>query len=78
MYCSQKLGEDFTKLCGLLRIYRVSHKYLDDFLKMGVISKLVKPRLQNFLCFLSIIMANFSENLVTIASIFSLSMALLD
>jgi hypothetical protein len=28
--------------------------------------------------FLSIIMANFSENLVTIASIFHLSMALLD
>ena len=58
--------------------YRVSQKYPDDFLKMGVASKWVKPRLQNFLCFLSIIMANFSESLVTIASIFPLSMALLD
>ena len=56
----------------------MSHKYLDDFLKMDVASKWVKPHLQNFLCFLSIIMANFSENLVTIASIFPLSMALLD
>ena len=45
---------------------------------MGVASKWVKPRLQNFLSFLSIIIANFSENLVTIASIFPLSMALLD
>ena len=31
-----------------------------------------------FPCFLSIIMANFSENLVTIAQFFPLSMALLD
>ena len=23
MYCSQKLGEDFAKFCGLLRIYEV-------------------------------------------------------
>ena len=23
MYCSQKLGEDFAKLCGLLRIYEL-------------------------------------------------------
>ena len=58
--------------------YRVTHMYLNDFLKMGVASKWAKPCLQNFLCFLSIIMANFSENLVTIASIFPLSMALLD
>ena len=41
-------------------------------------SKWVKPRLQHFLCFLSIFKANFSENLVTIASIFPLYMALLD
>ena len=61
-----------------VKIFRVAHMYLNDFLKMGVASKWVKPRLQNFLCFLSIIMANFSENLVTIASIFPLSMALLD
>ena len=57
--------------------YRVYHKYLDDFWKVGVASEWVKPRLQNFLCFLSILIANFSENLVTIASIFPLSMALL-
>jgi hypothetical protein len=31
--------------------YRVVHMYLNDFLKMGVASKWVKPRLQNFLCF---------------------------
>ena len=23
MYCSQKLGEDFAKVCGLLRIYEL-------------------------------------------------------
>ena len=23
MYCSQKLGEDFAKFCGLLRIYEL-------------------------------------------------------
>ena len=23
MYCSQKLGEDFAKFCGLLRIYKL-------------------------------------------------------
>ena len=66
----------FWQLCHK-SYYRVSHKYLNDFFKMGVASKRVKPRLQNFLCFLSIIMANFSENLVAIASIFPLSMALL-
>ena len=44
---------------------------------MGVASKWVKPRLQNFLYFLSILIANFSENLVAIASIFSLYMALM-
>ena len=49
--------------------YRVSHMYLDDFWKLGVASKLVKPRLQNFLSFVSIIMAKFYENFVTIASI---------
>ena len=65
----------FLKMCKF--VYRVSQKDPDDFLKMGVASKWVKPRLQNFLCFLSIIMANFSENLVAIASIFSLYMALL-
>ena len=37
------------------------------FLKVGVASKWVKPRLQNFLCFLSILMAKISENLVAIA-----------
>ena len=26
MYCSQKLGEDFAKLCGLLRIYELYQK----------------------------------------------------
>ena len=57
--------------------YRVSHKYLDDFWKMGVASKWVKPHIQNFLCFWSIFIANFSENMVSIASIFPLSMALL-
>ena len=25
MYCSQKLGEDFAKFCGLLRIYELYH-----------------------------------------------------
>ena len=48
-------------------IYSVRHMYLDDFCKVGVASKWVKPHLQNFLSFLSIIMANFPENLVTIA-----------
>ena len=43
------------------------------FLKINVASKWVKPHLQNLLCFLSSFMANFSENLVTIASIFPLS-----
>ena len=57
--------------------YRVSQKYLDDFLKMGVASKWVKPCLQNFLYFLSILIANFSEILVAIASIFPLYMALM-
>ena len=27
MYCSQKLGEDFAKFCGLLRIYEL-YNYL--------------------------------------------------
>ena len=78
------ISANFSPQCGMilgkvamLILYRVSQKYPDDFLKMGVASKLYKPRLQNFLCFLSIIMANFSESLVTIASIFPLSMALL-
>jgi hypothetical protein len=62
---------------SLLHVYRVSHMYLDDFWKMGVASKWVKPHLQNFLCFLSIFIANFSEHLVAIASILLLSMALL-
>ena len=36
MYCSQKLGEDFAKLCALLRIYelyylRVYAKTADNF-----------------------------------------------
>ena len=26
MYCSQKLGEDFAKFCGLLRIYELQQK----------------------------------------------------
>ena len=26
MHCSQKLGEDFAKLCGLLRIYELYSK----------------------------------------------------
>ena len=51
-------------------VYRVSHKYLDDFLKMVVAFKWVKPCLINFLCFLSILIANFSENFVAIASFF--------
>ena len=62
----------------LIFIYRVAHMYLNDFLKMGGASKSVKPQLQNFLYFLGIILANFSENLVIIASIFPLSMVLLD
>ena len=66
------------RIVKILIEYRASHMYLDDFWKVGVASKLVKPHLQNFICFLSIIMANFSKNLVTIASIFPLSMALLD
>ena len=48
------------------------------FFKNGLASKWVKPHLQNFLWFLSIIMAIFPENLVTIASSFLLSLALLD
>ena len=28
MYCGQKLGEDFAKLCGLLRIYE---PYIKNF-----------------------------------------------
>ena len=32
MYCSQKLGEDFTKFCGLLRIYEL-YLYQSKFLK---------------------------------------------
>ena len=27
MYCSQKLGEDFAKFCGLLRIYELYISY---------------------------------------------------
>ena len=26
MYCSQKLGEDFAKFCGLLRMYELYKK----------------------------------------------------
>ena len=47
--------------------YRVTQKDLNDFWKVSVASKWVKPHLQNFLSFLSKIMANFPENLVTIA-----------
>ena len=35
MYCSQKLGEDFAKFCGLLRIYEL---YLRFFLIAGVMA----------------------------------------
>ena len=27
MYCSQKLGEDFAKFCGLLRVYELYDFY---------------------------------------------------
>ena len=47
------------------------------FLKVGVASKWVKPRLRNFLCFLGILMAKISENLVAIVLTISLSMAFL-
>ena len=65
-------GDTFCKgFAGAqVHIYRVAHKYLNNFLKMGVASKCVKPCLQNCLCFLSILIANFSENLVALASIF--------
>ena len=49
--------------------YRVSHKYLNNFWKVGVASKWVKPCLQNFLCFLSILITKISENLVAITLI---------
>ena len=28
MFCSQKLGEDFEKFCGLLRIYELYEQFL--------------------------------------------------
>ena len=34
MYCSQKLGEDFAKFCGLLRIYEL---YQKNFTQLGSI-----------------------------------------
>ena len=34
MYCSQKLGEDFVKFCGLLRIYEL---YISPFWKHTVV-----------------------------------------
>ena len=60
-------------------IYRVAPYVLksERFLKLCVAFKWVKPRLQNFLCFLSILIAKFSENLVAIASTVFLSMAFL-
>ena len=66
-----------TPVSNQSNTYRVSHKYLDDFWKVDVASKLVKSRLQNFLCFLSILIAKISENLVAIALIISLFMAFL-
>ena len=62
-----KMNKDFNKAAD----YRESHKSRNDF------QKCVKPRLQNCLCFLRVLIANFFENLVTIASIFLLSIALL-
>ena len=55
----------------LLYTYRVTQKDLNDFSKMGVAFNV-------FFGFLSIIMANFFKNLVTIASSFLFSMVLLD
>ena len=37
------------------------HKYLNNFWKVGVASKWVKPCLQNFLCFLSILIGIISK-----------------
>ena len=67
----------FLVSLGRRWVYRVTQKGLNDFWKVGVATKWVKPCLQNFLCFLSIIIAKISENLVAIALIISLSMAFL-
>ena len=29
MYCSQKWGEDFAKICGILRVYELHKMYLE-------------------------------------------------
>ena len=42
--------------------YRASHMYLDDFWKVGVAFKLVKPRLKNFLSFLSKLFWKFGDH----------------
>ena len=56
-----------SKVVNLFKYIQGEPYVFGRFLKVGVASKWVKPHLQNFLCFLSIIMANFPENLVTIA-----------
>ena len=35
MYCSQKLGEDFVKFCGLLRIYELYQTHYSNENKMS-------------------------------------------
>ena len=52
MYCSQKLGEDFAKFCGLLRIYKLYHtfahsKTYKDVLKSLRISALVSKKMSS-------------------------------
>ena len=37
MYCSQKLGEDFAKFCGLLRIYELYYFFLLIFKKISLL-----------------------------------------
>ena len=58
--CGDTISDKFIK------IYRVSHMYSDDGCGIQMSQA----------CFLSILMANFFENLVAMASIFPLSMAL--
>ena len=45
MYCIQKLGEDFAKFCGLLRIYELyGFQDVGKVLKFGLNSKYVDCR----------------------------------
>ena len=58
-YALKFWNQPHSEAVAAYEVYRVTQKDLNDFWKMGVPAKWVKPRLQNFLCFLSIIIAKF-------------------